>query len=78
MVDRFLSAYAEKYKQIYVVGDRLSDLELAINLQAVPVLVLTGKGLETYSSKSFSLIQADCMIMNSFYEAAQIIAADYL
>lgn len=78
MVDSFLSAYAEKYEQIYVIGDRLSDLELAINLQAVPVLVLTGKGLETYSSKSFSLIQEKCMIANSFYEAAQIIAVDYL
>ena len=78
MVDKFLLTNTDKYERIYVVGDRLSDLELAINLQAVPVLVLTGKGQDTYSSKPFSLIQTGCMVANSFYEAAQLIVEDYL
>lgn len=36
-----------KFYQGYFVGDKMSDLEAAIKIKAIPVLVRTGYGLET-------------------------------
>ena len=71
MVDHFLAQNKASYENIYVVGDRISDILLALNLRAVPILVLTGKGRETCSSVEFSMIKDYCLISKDFYEAVK-------
>ena len=76
MVKEFLEKNNANYDRIYVVGDRFSDLEFGINVQALPVLVLTGKGNNTRASREFSKIQHLCVVVPSFYDAAKLIGDD--
>ena len=57
------------YDQIFVIGDRLCDVELAINLQAAPILVLTGKGRQTFISQGFKEYYHLCHVADSFPDA---------
>lgn len=76
MVDKFLQENSEKYERVYVIGDRQTDIELGINLQASPILVLTGKGNETYLSEEFRKINHGLHIAKDFYDAVKIILLD--
>jgi len=73
MVDQFLNRNALKYDSIYVVGDRMSDIELGINLNASPILVLTGKGRETYSSLANSHCKTNYLVAETFKIAVEFI-----
>jgi len=76
MLDKFLSQSKANYNSLYVVGDRLCDLELGRNLMAMPILVLTGKGRETLLSDRFINIQHHCEVAESFYNAVELIVTN--
>jgi D-glycero-D-manno-heptose 1,7-bisphosphate phosphatase len=70
MIDEFLERTAEKYRMVYVVGDRMCDLELAFNIKGIPILVLTGKGTITNNSEEIQRYQFKFLIAKNFVEAA--------
>jgi D-glycero-D-manno-heptose 1,7-bisphosphate phosphatase len=47
MLEEIASRYGINLKGVPAVGDSLRDLEMAVSMQAQPILVLTGKGLKT-------------------------------
>jgi D-glycero-D-manno-heptose 1,7-bisphosphate phosphatase len=47
MLEEIASRYGVNLKGVPAVGDSLRDLEMAVSMQAQPILVLTGKGLKT-------------------------------
>ena len=69
MIHEFLEETSGIYDQIFVIGDRLCDVELAINLQAAPILVLTGKGRQTFISQGFKEYYHLCHVADSFPDA---------
>jgi len=75
MVDEFLMLNAQKYDNIYVIGDRMSDLEFAFNLQALPILVLTGKGRQTHSSMLCNKFKSSYLVAETFGDAVDLILA---
>ena len=56
---------------IYAIGDSLRDLEASIAVDAQPILVKTGKGLQTISNSP----QLKLPIFENLYEAATYIIA---
>jgi len=76
MLDEFLSQCRSNYTNLYVVGDRLCDLELGRNLMAMPILVLTGKGRKTLSTDEFINIEYHCEVAETFYHATELIVAN--
>jgi len=73
MVDQFLISNALNYDSIYVVGDRMSDIELGANLKALPILVLTGKGRQTHSSLVRPNLKSNYLVAETFRKAVELI-----
>ena len=46
MIDRFLKHYDIDLERSFVVGDRVLDMELAYNVGAKAIMVMTGYGTE--------------------------------
>jgi D-glycero-D-manno-heptose 1,7-bisphosphate phosphatase len=62
-----------KFKGGAFVGDRISDLKAALRVGALPVLVKTGKGLETekmLSKSNFRQIKNKTTIVDNLYDFA--------
>ena len=70
MIDKFLERTSNRYRMVYVVGDRICDLELAFNIKAIPILVLTGKGANTHESAKTKEYHSKFLIATDFLEAA--------
>ncbi len=51
MLTKLLDQFSAEPSQTWFVGDSLSDIQCAINANCIPVLVLTGKGKKTRTSK---------------------------
>jgi D-glycero-D-manno-heptose 1,7-bisphosphate phosphatase len=47
MLEEIATRYGVNLKGVPAVGDSLRDLEMAMNMEAQPILVLTGKGTKT-------------------------------
>ncbi len=63
-------------RQAYVVGDRLLDLELARNIRARGILVLTGYGTEEWAGLD-PATQKQTLVAAHLLEAAQMILEDH-
>lgn len=78
MIDIFLRQTVDKYDKRFVIGDRICDLELAINIKAIPILVLTGKGKETAASEEIKKYQPKYLIAENFLHAARLITSGHV
>lgn len=76
MVDEFLRQTATIYNRVYVVGDRMCDLELAMNIKAIPIVVQTGKGADTLASSSIDKYRFQFLACDGFLEAANMIVCE--
>lgn len=70
-----LQAFARDYQvdlsDIPVIGDSLRDLQAAVAVGALPILVKTGKGQDTFLKNP----QFTSLVFENLYEAAKIIVA---
>ncbi|MEY4768767.1 MAG: hypothetical protein RL637_1406 [Pseudomonadota bacterium] len=66
LLQQFSRDYPVELSGLYFIGDRLSDIQTAIAVNAIPILVKTGKGLATLTA------HPDLSILNfeTLYDAA--------
>jgi D-glycero-D-manno-heptose 1,7-bisphosphate phosphatase len=57
----------------YFVGDTIKDIETAKNIQAIPILVKTGKGERTLASLKKDNIDVDFFVVDDLISASKII-----
>ena len=58
-------------KNSYIIGDKLSDIELGINTGVKPILVLTGKGEEEYKNLKRKKYFSNVLIKENLLEAVK-------
>ena len=61
-----------KTSQSFVIGDKMSDIDLGYNFHLKTILVLTGEGKETFKHLHTSSIKAD-FVVKDLWEASKII-----
>jgi D-glycero-D-manno-heptose 1,7-bisphosphate phosphatase len=69
LLEKFALENTVDLKSVYVVGDSLRDIQAAQAANAKPVLVLTGKGLNTLSNNP----KLSIPVFENLYDAAQFI-----
>ena len=69
LIEQFSREYQADLKSVYFIGDSLRDIQAAQDAQAIPILVKTGKGLNTLA-KNPSL---NIPVFENRYDAVQFI-----
>lgn len=57
------------------IGDAMRDLEAAMAVDAIPILVLTGKGASTYNSGE---VPENVRVYNNLYEAVDLLLKQHM
>lgn len=73
MLKRAENELKVNFSKGYYVGDTIDDIKMAIKIGAIPVLVRTGKGLETEKKylKSFDVKYKDVKVFDNLLEFAK-------
>jgi D-glycero-D-manno-heptose 1,7-bisphosphate phosphatase len=71
MFNAFSKEYNRPLSDLYYVGDKLADIQAAEAVGAKPILVKTGKGLETLENNP----EISSPIFENLYDAAKFITA---
>lgn len=71
MIDKALKQYRHEIDNKFVVGDTLSDIQLAQNAGAIPILVKTGHGIKTLEELKEPELDKVAYIAADLLDAAQ-------
>ncbi|RMD87679.1 MAG: HAD family hydrolase [Calditrichaeota bacterium] len=73
MIDQAVSDLNIDLQQSYIIGDRETDIQLAVRLKMKGIFLLTGYGVGDYVSDPAVVKAEQCLVFNDLLQAAQTI-----